>query len=39
MGDAAADNTECIACHTDESEVRALAVEPEEEEELSEGEG
>jgi hypothetical protein len=33
------DDSECISCHTDEEAVKALAVEPEEEEELSEGEG
>jgi uncharacterized lipoprotein YajG len=37
--DVALDNSQCIACHTDEEAVKALAVEPEEEEELSEGEG
>jgi len=29
----------CIACHTSEETLRALAVEPEEAEHLSEGEG
>ena len=40
-GDAsAADDSSCVACHTDEETLRALAVEPEEGgEELSEGEG
>jgi hypothetical protein len=33
------DDSQCIACHTDEVAVKALAVEPEEEEQLSEGEG
>jgi hypothetical protein len=33
------DDSQCIKCHTDEAAVKALAVEPEEEEELSEGEG
>jgi hypothetical protein len=33
------DDSQCIECHTDEASVKALAVEPEEEEELSEGEG
>jgi hypothetical protein len=36
----AADDSSCVACHTDEETLRALAVEPEEGgEELSEGEG
>ncbi|OQY21009.1 MAG: hypothetical protein B6I35_09350 [Anaerolineaceae bacterium 4572_32.2] len=29
----------CVACHTDKATLQELAVEPEEEEELSEGEG
>jgi len=33
------DDTACIACHTDEATLQALAVEPEETESLSEGEG
>jgi len=33
------DDSQCIACHTDREAVQDLAVEPEEEEELSEGEG
>lgn len=33
------DDSQCIDCHTDEEAVMALAVESEEEEELSEGEG
>ncbi|MGD2147567.1 MAG: hypothetical protein PVH41_12800 [Anaerolineae bacterium] len=33
------DDSQCIKCHTDEAAVKALAVEPEEEEQLSEGEG
>ncbi|MGD8996818.1 MAG: hypothetical protein PVH80_01805 [Anaerolineae bacterium] len=33
------DDSQCITCHTDEAEVKRLAVEPEEEEQLSEGEG
>ena len=33
------DDTACIACHTDEETLKALAVEPEEAESLSEGEG
>jgi len=37
--DVALDDTACVACHTDEEAVKALAVEPGEEEELSEGEG
>jgi mono/diheme cytochrome c family protein len=35
----ALDDSQCIACHTDEGAVKALAEEPEEEEKLSEGEG
>lgn len=35
----ALDDSQCIDCHTDEEAVKALAVEPEEGEELSEGEG
>ncbi len=35
----AADNSACIACHTDEETLKALAVEPEKAEHLSEGEG
>jgi hypothetical protein len=35
----AADDTTCVACHTDEEALRALAEEPEEVEVLSEGEG
>ncbi|MEA3377034.1 MAG: hypothetical protein U9R72_12645 [Chloroflexota bacterium] len=35
----ALDDSQCIGCHTDQEAVKALAVEPEEEEELSEGEG
>jgi hypothetical protein len=34
-----ADGENCVACHTDQEALQALAVEPEEEEELSEGEG
>ena len=34
-----ADNSTCIACHTDEEALKALAKEPEEVEHLSEGEG
>jgi hypothetical protein len=37
--DIALDDTACVNCHTDEEAVKTLAVEPEEEEELSEGEG
>jgi hypothetical protein len=33
------DDSQCVACHTDETAVQALAVEPEKEEQLSEGEG
>jgi hypothetical protein len=33
------DDSQCVDCHTDQEAVKALAVEPEEEEELSEGEG
>ena len=33
------DDTQCIDCHTDQEAVKAMAVEPAEEEELSEGEG
>jgi outer membrane biosynthesis protein TonB len=33
------DDSACIACHTDEETLRALAKEPEEAESLSEGEG
>ncbi len=33
------DDSQCIDCHTDLERVQALAVEPEEEEKLSEGEG
>ena len=33
------DGENCVACHTDKETLQALAVEPEEEEELSEGEG
>lgn len=29
----------CVTCHTDKETLQTLAVEPEEEEELSEGEG
>jgi hypothetical protein len=35
----AGDDDNCIACHTDKETLQALAVEPEEAEELSEGEG
>ena len=35
----ASDGENCVACHTDKETLQALAVEPEEEEELSEGEG
>ena len=35
----AADNTACIACHTDETTLRAVAEEEEMAESLSEGEG
>ncbi len=34
-----ADGENCVSCHTDKETLQALAVEPEEEEELSEGEG
>ncbi len=34
-----ADSSTCIACHTSEETLRVLAVEPEEAEHLSEGEG
>ena len=34
-----ADDENCVTCHTDKETLQALAVEPEEEEELSEGEG
>ncbi len=34
-----ADDENCVTCHTDIEALQALAVEPEEEEELSEGEG
>jgi hypothetical protein len=37
--DAVPDDSSCIDCHTDEETVKNLAEEPEEEEELSEGEG
>ncbi|GEM_PF-1093259 len=33
------DNSTCIACHTSQKDLKALAVEPEETESLSEGEG
>ena len=33
------DGENCVACHTDKETLQELAVEPEEEEELSEGEG
>jgi hypothetical protein len=33
------DDTACISCHTDEETLKAVAVEPEETEALSEGEG
>jgi hypothetical protein len=33
------DGENCVACHTDKATLQELAVEPEEEEELSEGEG
>jgi len=33
------DDTACIGCHTDEETLKAVAVEPEESESLSEGEG
>jgi cytoskeletal protein RodZ len=33
------DDTACISCHTDEETLEAVAVEPEETESLSEGEG
>ena len=35
----AADSSTCIACHTNEESLKALAKEPEEVEHLSEGEG
>jgi len=35
----ALDDSQCIDCHTDQEAVKALSVEPEEAEELSEGEG
>lgn len=35
----ALDDSQCVDCHTDQEAVKALAVEPEEAEELSEGEG
>jgi len=35
----AGDGENCVACHTDKETLQELAVEPEEEEELSEGEG
>lgn len=38
-GDLALDDTSCVDCHTNEEAVKELAVEPEAEEELSEGEG
>jgi len=34
-----ADDENCVTCHTDKETLQALAVEPEDEEELSEGEG
>jgi hypothetical protein len=34
-----ADSSTCIACHTSQETLQALAVEPEEAESLSEGEG
>jgi len=34
-----ADNSTCIACHTNEDALKELAVEPEKPESLSEGEG
>jgi mono/diheme cytochrome c family protein len=34
-----ADGENCVTCHTDKAILQELAVEPEEEEELSEGEG
>ena len=37
--DVSLDDTQCVDCHTDKQTVQDLAVEPEEEEELSEGEG
>jgi hypothetical protein len=37
--DVSLDDSQCIACHTDEAAVKELAVEPKEEEQLSEGEG
>lgn len=33
------DGQNCVACHTDKAALQELAVEPEEAEELSEGEG
>ena len=33
------DSSSCIVCHTDQETLKALAVEPEEGESLSEGEG
>ena len=36
---AQADSSNCISCHTEEETLQALAQEPEELEELSEGEG
>ena len=33
------DDTACISCHTDEETLKELAIEPEETESLSEGEG
>ncbi len=33
------DSSNCIACHTDQEKLQELAVEPEEKESLSEGEG
>jgi hypothetical protein len=33
------DDTACVACHTDEETLKAVAEEPEETEALSEGEG
>ena len=35
----AVDDTACVACHTDEETLKAVAEEPEETEALSEGEG
>ncbi len=34
-----ADDENCVTCHTDKETLQALATEPEDEEELSEGEG